>query len=137
MQAHLTRALASIAATFALVLSIPALPALAAWPPDVAAADRALANAASFRVTTTVGAAVNVFVVSGVDRQRFTLPANAVAYREGDGSDGVAPAHLYHIIYPSGSPQIRWYVRGDDGRVHRILRGARDGVISSVIDRYR
>ncbi len=88
MQAHLTRALASIAATFALVLSIPALPALAAWPPDVAAADRALANAASFRVTTTVGAAVNVFVVSGVDRQRFTLPANAVAYREGDGSDG-------------------------------------------------
>jgi hypothetical protein len=137
MQAYLTRGFGAIAAAFALVLAIPALPALAAWPPEVAAANSALANAASFRVTTTEGTTVEKFVVNGSDRERFTLPANAVAAREPDASDGVAPAHLYHIIYPGGTPQIRWYIRVSDGRVHRILRGVRGAVISTVIDNYR
>ena len=66
----------------------------------------------------------------------LALPPNAAAMREADASDGVAPAHLYHIIYPSGTPQLRWYVRVSDGRLHAIRRAGKNYPVTATIDRY-
>jgi hypothetical protein len=126
-----------LVATIAILLAMPALPALAAWPPEVAAADRALIAAKSFRVTTTEGPRVSTVVVQGADRDRIVLPPNAVAIRDNDESDGVGPAHLYHIIYPGGAPQVRWYIRVSDGLVHTIRRPGRGVVMTLAIDQYK
>jgi hypothetical protein len=64
------------------------------------------------------------------------LPPNAYVLPEGAGSDGVAPAHMYHIIYPGGSPEVRWYVRVSDGRLHLIRRAGKSGPVSATIDQY-
>jgi hypothetical protein len=66
----------------------------------------------------------------------LALPPNAAAMREADASDGVAAAHLYHIIYPSGTPQLRWYVRVSDGRLHAIRRAGKSYAVTATIDRY-
>lgn len=126
-----------LVATLAVTFAFPALPAMAAnWPPEVAAANRALVQAKSFRVTTTAGSIVETVVVSGPDRDRIVLPANALAVREGDDTDGVSAAHLYHIIYPGGSPQVRWYIRVSDGLVHLIRRPGRGVTLNLKIDHY-
>jgi hypothetical protein len=127
----------TIVATLALFLAVPAVPALAAWPAEVIAANHALATAASFRVTTTEGTAVNSIDIDRANRDRLTLPGNAVVMREPDASDGVSAAHLYHVIYPGGTPQIRWYIRVSDGLVHRMLRSGRSGPLTVTIDDYR
>jgi hypothetical protein len=125
-------------AALAAVLAFPASPAQAAnWPPEVAAADRALVAAKSFRVTTTSGALTQTVIVDGPNRDRIVLPPNALAVLEGEDTDGTGPAHLYHIIYPGGSPQIRWYVRVADGRVHKIRRPGRGATLTLAIDQYR
>ena len=125
-------------AALAASLAFSALPALAGnWPADVASANRALVTAKSFRVTTTEGAQVSVVDVTGPERGGVVLPPNALAMREADASDGVSLAHLYRIIYPGGSPQVRWYVRVSDGRVHVIRRPGRGGPVMVTIDRYR
>jgi hypothetical protein len=127
-----------LAATLALVLTFPALAASAAnWPADVVAANHALVAAKSFRVTTTSGTLTQTVIVDGPNRDRIVLPPNALAVFEGNDTDGTGPAHLYHIIYPGGSPQIRWYVRVADGRVHKILRPGRSAVLTLAIDQYR
>jgi hypothetical protein len=66
----------------------------------------------------------------------IALPPNAAALREADASDGVETAHLYHIIYPSGTPQLRWYVRVSDGRLHAIRRAGKNYPVTATIDRY-
>lgn len=66
----------------------------------------------------------------------LALPPNAAAMREADASDGVGMAHLYHIIYPSGTPQLRWYVRVSDGRLHAIRRAGKSYPVTATIDRY-
>ena len=90
---------------------------------------------------------------AGVDRRTFlrrsgiaagslaalgelVLPPNAAAMREGDATDGVSAAHLYHIIYPSGTPQLRWYVRVSDGRLHAIRRAGKSYAVTATIDNY-
>ena len=66
----------------------------------------------------------------------LVLPPNAAAMREGDATDGVSAAHLYHIIYPSGTPQLRWYVRVSDGRLHAIRRAGKSYAVTATIDNY-
>jgi hypothetical protein len=127
-----------LAATLALFLAVPAVAAYASdWPPEVTAANNALVAAKSFRVTSTAGAMTQTVVVTSPNRDRIVLPPNAVAIREADGTDGVSAAHLYHIIYPSGSPQVRWYIRVSDGLVHKIRRPGRGVTITLAIDQYR
>ena len=127
-----------LAATLALFFTIPALAASAGeWPPEVAASNHALIVAKSFRVTTTAGTVVQTVIVDGPNRDRIVLPPNALAVREGDDTDGVSAAHLYHIIYPGGSPQVRWYIRVSDGLVHRIKRPGRGVTRNLTIDQYK
>jgi hypothetical protein len=66
----------------------------------------------------------------------LVLPPNAAAMRETDASDGVSAAHLYHIIYPSGTPQLRWYIRVSDGRLHAIRRAGKNYPVTATIDSY-
>jgi hypothetical protein len=66
----------------------------------------------------------------------ITLPPNAGVMREADASDGVSNAHLYHVIYPSGTPQLRWYIRVSDGRLHAIRRAGKNYAVTATIDRY-
>jgi hypothetical protein len=88
-------------------------------------------------VTTTAGTVVQTVIVDGPNRDRIVLPPNALAVREGDDTDGVSAAHLYHIIYPGGSPQVRWYIRVSDGLVHRIKRPGRGVTLNLTIDQYK
>jgi hypothetical protein len=124
-------------AALVLFLAVPALPALAAWPAEVVVANRALATAASYRVSTTQGTVTSSADLRGKDRDRLTLPGNAYVVREADDSDGVSAAHLYHVIYPGGAPQIRWYIRVSDGLVHRIREPGNGGALTITIDHYR
>jgi hypothetical protein len=64
------------------------------------------------------------------------LPPNAFVLPEGDGSDGEAPAHMFHVIYPGGSPEVRWYVRISDGKLHEIRRAGKSGPVTATIDQY-
>jgi hypothetical protein len=66
----------------------------------------------------------------------LALPPNAGVLREADASDGVSVAHLYHVIYPSGTPQLRWYIRVSDGRLHAIRRAGKNYPVTATIDRY-
>jgi hypothetical protein len=66
----------------------------------------------------------------------LALPPNAGVLREADASDGVSNAHLYHVIYPSGTPQLRWYIRVADGRLHAIRRAGKNYPVTATIDRY-
>jgi hypothetical protein len=65
-----------------------------------------------------------------------TIPTNAMVVREADQSDGVSAAHLYHVIYPGGTPQLRWYVRVSDGLVHKILSPGKSHPQIVTIDQY-
>jgi hypothetical protein len=128
----------TLAVALALFLAVPALPALAAWPAEVTAANDALANASSFRMTTTEGTAVNTIDVHGATgRAETVLPGNVIVLRQPDGSDGVSAAHLYRIVYPGATPQLLWFIRQSDGLVHRIRRPGRAGTMTVTIDSYR
>ena len=83
-----------------------------------------------WKTLSTTGAG-RIATLSEVD-----LPPNAVVIREADDTDGVSAAHLYHVIYPGGTPQLRWYIRVSDGLVHKIRGPGRAGPLTITIDRY-